>query len=244
MADELATTPHGWTILDRERGVLSCTYGFASGASANCFTVRLRCGGLLVVSPPAGIDDAAIDELLEFGPVVGLAPNNGFHHLGMGRWRARFPEARCFAAPKAAARIARKSKTAGRFEPLSELLVRLADHTEIREASSTKCGELWVRVLGDHGYVWYTSDLLANLPTLPASLIPRLLFRWTRSAPGYRVFNLAAKFILDDKKAVLREMLDDVRAHPPAVVVPAHGSILTDPGLARDTERVLLAAVA
>ena len=173
-----------------------------------------------------------------------LLANNGFHHLGVGRWRSLFPAARCFAAAKAAARIAKKSKTAGRFEPLAALHPELAEHTEIQEASSTKCGELWVRVRGDAGYLWYTSDLLANLPALPKSLVPRLLFRWTQSAPGYRVFNLAAKFILDDKAAVLREMLEDVRAHPPAVVVPAHGSILATPELARETERVLLDAVA
>lgn len=240
---DLETTPHGWNIIDAQRGVLSYAYSFTAGASANCFTARLRTGGLVVVSPPAGIPQDAIDDLGAFGPVEALAPNNGFHHLGIAQWRERFPEARCFAAPKAAARIEKKSKVAGEFEPLEALHPMLGDDAAVCEACSTKCGELWVRVKLADGYAWYTSDVLANMASLPSGFVPRLLFKWTKSAPGYRVLNLAAKFILDDKKAVLRQMLQDANEHPPTVVVPAHGEILCGSDVAARTQQVLTEAI-
>ena len=67
---------------------------------------------------------------------------------------------------------------------------------------------------------------------------------WTGSAPGYRLFNLAHKIVLKDRKASLRAMLEDVRRHPPRVMVPAHGEILSSPSLPADTERLLTDAVA
>lgn len=237
-------TEHGWNIVDEDAGVLSYTYTFSKGATANCFTVRLASGGLAVLSPPSRIPEDAVADLEAYGPVEALVPNNGFHHLGMEQWRGLFPKARCFAAEKARTRIGKKSKTAGAVEPLADLMPLLAEGVVVREACSTKCGELWARVKIDGGYGWYTSDILANMPSLPPKFPTKQLFKWTKSAPGYRVFNLAAKFILDDKKAVLREMLEDVKAHPPTIVVPAHGHILADDDIAQATERVLSAALA
>jgi hypothetical protein len=68
------------------------------------------------------------------------------------------------------------------------------------------------------------SDIVANLERLPDALIPRLIFKWSGSGPGYKVFHAALALIVKDKRAVLRALLADAEAHPPAVVVPAHGA--------------------
>ena len=82
-------------------------------------------GRLMVVSPSKTLDEAVATELADFGEVGALVANNGFHYLGQKAWRERFPDARCFAPPKAIERIAKKSKHPLTFEPLADLAPRL-----------------------------------------------------------------------------------------------------------------------
>lgn len=239
----MQTTENGWTIIDAAAAVLSFTYEFSAGATSNSFTARLASGGLLVLSPPTKLSRAQADDLAAYGPVEALVANNGFHHMGLARCRELFPEARCFAAPGARARIAKKSSDAGELEDLSALTPLLAEGVAVIETTASKCGETWARVKLDEGYAWYASDLLANIEQLPPNFVLRALFKWTKSAPGYRLFNLAHKLVLKDRKAVLRDMLEDVREHPPRVMVPAHGALLASKSLAADTEELLAAAI-
>lgn len=232
-----------WTVLDAQAGVLVHTYEFAAGGSATTFAARMADGAMLVVSPSCGLTDALVSELLTFGPVGALVANNGLHHLGQAEWRARFPDARCFAPPVAAARIAKKNPAAGGFEPLSARAPLLGDAIGFRDVADTKIGECWFWVRREQGYAWYVSDLLANLPALPKSLMPRLLFQLSGSGPGYRIFNLALFYGAKDKRAVLRQLLDDLAAHPPTVIVPAHGGVLTQEGLADETRALLEAGL-
>ncbi|MCA9707573.1 MAG: hypothetical protein KDK70_17100 [Myxococcales bacterium] len=239
----MKTTPHGWTIIDADAGVLSFTYNFAGEGTSNTFTAKLPSGGLVVVSPASKISQEQFDDLAAYGEVEAVVANNGFHHLGLARWHELAPKARLFAAPGAVARIAKRSKTAPTLEPLSALEPLLGDDVAVVEVPTSKAGETWVRVKLAKGYAWYASDLLANLDRLPSNFFVRMLFKLTKSGPGYRVFNLAVKLIVKDKKAGLRAMLDDVREHPPTVMVPAHGGIVTGKAVAADTEALLSAAV-
>jgi hypothetical protein len=239
----MQTTQHGWRIIDGDAGVLSFSYKFAGEGQANCFTAKLPSGGLMVISPPSRATAEEIGDLAAYGPVEVIIANNGFHHLGIASWREQFPRARCFAAPGAITRIAKKSKDAGELEPLSALQPLLDDRVAVIEAPASRAGETWARAKIDGGYAWYASDVLANMPQLPSSFIVRTLFKLTKSAPGYKVFNFAVKFILSDKKRALGMMLEDVRKHPPTVMVPAHGVILSQPSLAAETEQLLVAAI-
>jgi hypothetical protein len=240
----MQTTEHGWKIIDADAGVLSYTYSFGKGGTSNCFTARLASGGLLVVSPPSRITREVADDLAPYGEVEALVANNGFHHLGLAGWRALFPAARCFAAAGARARIAKRSTDAGELEPLDALTPLLADGVAVVETPSSRCGETWARAKIEGGHAWYGSDLIANMATLPPNFVVRQLFKWTNSAPGYRLFNLAQKIVLKDRKATLRAMLEDIREHPPRVMVPAHGEITSAASLAADTEQLLVAATA
>lgn len=240
----MSSTQHGWTILDGDAGVLSYTYPFSRSGTSNAFTARLASGGLLVISPPSRIAREVADDLAPFGAVEALVANNGFHHLGIGRWRELFPAARVFAAAGAQARIAKRSRDAGAFESLEALAPLLADGVAVVEAPSSKCGETWARARIAGGHAWYGSDLFANMPTLPGNVLVRQLFKWTKSAPGYALFNLAHKIILKDRKATLRALLDDVRRWPPSVMVPSHGGIVRGDEVGRDTEQLLAAALA
>lgn len=240
MAADFETTPAGWTIIDRDAAVLTDSYSFAKNASSNCFIARMGNGQLMVVSPPTGLNDAAAAELAEFGAVGAIVANNGFHHLGQVEWRARYPEARCFAPEHAAERIAKKNPAALPFEPLTALAELAGDDVGFREVPDSKCGESWFWAkVGADGYAWYVSDVLANMPSLPKNFMIKMMFKLTKSAPGYRPFGLALKFIVKDKKATLRLLRDDLVAHVPAVIVPAHGGLLTQDSLLSDTHAVI-----
>ncbi|MBP6632754.1 MAG: hypothetical protein KA297_25250 [Kofleriaceae bacterium] len=239
----MTTLTSGWTVLDEAAGVLTCSYRFGKGkASSATFVARMGNGQLLVVSPAKGLPEATFTELARFGPVGALVANNGFHHLGQAEWRARFPAARCFAPAAAIARIHKKNPGAGAFEPLAALADLTGPDVGFREVPDSKAGEswFWARVAG--GHAWYPSDVLANMPTLPPFPVS-LLFKWTGSAPGFRVFGLALKMLVRDKPATLRLLRDDLDAHPPTIIVPAHGDVLTRPGLAAEARALLDAAL-
>lgn len=239
----METTAGGWTIIDREAGVLTREYNFTKDGTATTFVARMREGGLLVVSPSTDLSDEAAAELEEFGPVRAIVANNGFHHLGQGPWAERYPESRRFASPESAARIAKKSKIDLTYEPLSELTPMLSDDVQVREVPNTKLGETWVWAKVGDGYAWYVSDILANMQSLPPKLFPRLLFKFTDSAPGLKVFNLAMRFMVRDRKGTLRLMLQDMEGEEPTVIVPGHGAILSSETVAADARRVIEAAL-
>jgi hypothetical protein len=119
----------------------------------------------------------------------------------------------------------------------------LGDRVAVVAAPASKAGETWAWAKIAGGYAWYASDVLANMEQLPKNFVVRALFKWTKSAPGYKVFNLAVKFIFSDKKRGLGQMLADVRKHPPTVMVPAHGTIVMTDSVAADTEQLLAAAI-
>lgn len=240
----MQTTPNGWVVIDRDAAVLSLSYAFdGKHATANTFAARLADGKLVVISPPNGATEGVFADLQAFGEVGAVVANNGFHHLGQPQWRQRFPNARFFAPAEAFARIAKQNPKAPRFELLSALAPLLADGVAVQEAKSTKCGESWARASIAGGTAWFVSDLLANMERLPPNFIVARLFKWTGSAPGYRPFNLGMKFILKDKRAVLRTLAAEMAAHPPTVVVPSHGAILSGPGLAAQTQALLAEAI-
>lgn len=238
----METTAHGWRILDRDAGVAARGYSFTAEGLATTFTARLPDGKLLVVSPSLRTPDAAFTELEALGEVGYVMANNGFHHLGLPEWRARYPGARFFAPALAAPRIADKNADAPALEPLDALAPLLGDKLLVRDQEGTKCGESWVIALTDQGPIYYASDLLSNYTEVPGNFLIKTLMKLTGSAPGFRVFKLAMLAIVKDRKGVLQRLLADLKAHPPVVIVPAHGPILDQPGLAAEAQAVVSAA--
>ena len=180
-------TPHGWSILDRDAGVLAYTYKFGSG-SANAFVARYDGDKLLVLSPPYRLSE-------------------------------------------------------GDFAPLSQLAQKLGGNMGVIEAPADKCGETWAYAKTKKGYAWYASDTLANMAELPKALPFKLVMKLTKSAPGYRVFGLALKFIASDRRGLLRAMQEALRTRPVAIMVPAHGGILAHDGLAEETRLLIASAL-
>ena len=239
----MQTTPHGWKVLDRDAGILSYEYPFAPDATANAFTARLHDGSLLVISPPSRVSESTFADLEAFGGVGAVLANNGFHHLGLPEWKDRFPEARFFADPLARKRIEKKNAKAPPLEPVEALMPLLADGVEVTAVPQTRCGESWAWARGEGGHYWFTSDVLSNLPSLPANFFLRTMFQLTGTRAGFGVFHTAMKFIVKDKKATLRRLQAELQQHAPVMIVPGHGTILGEEDLAERAQAVIATAL-
>jgi len=113
----------------------------------------------------------------------------------------------------------------------------------VRELPNTKCGETYAIIKVEDGHIFFVSDILANIGELPKNLFVKYLFKWTRSAPGYRVFHLGLNFIVKDKKAVLATLLKDLEAYPASIVVPAHGEYIHGGDVSEQTRALVQAAL-
>jgi hypothetical protein len=220
-----STMDHGWTPLADQPLVLVRSYSFGP-ATANGLVVGLPEGKLMVISPPLGLTSADIQALAGHGEVVALLENNGLHHLGLSPFRAAFPAAVTYAAPRAAARIRKKGKDVGPVAPLTALAALLGDRVSVVEIDGDKVGDVLVRVRTNQGTLLYVGDLIANMPRLPGNWLARLLFRLTDSGPGLKVFGLFFKFFVRNRVAALHSLIKEVEANPPAILVPAHGDVL------------------
>ena len=233
----------GWTIIDAEAGVWMREYSFDGRATANCLVARMADDNLLVISPACNMTDAAFEALQRLGHVGGIVANNGMHHLGLAEWTARFPYASVHAPGAAMVRIREQSPSLGAILPFERLTGRLRGRIHLSEAPFTRCGESVAAIRIRRGWAWFASDLLVNMERIDAPFLVRLLFRVTRSGPGYRIFNLAIKRTVADRSAVLSWLSGELTQRPPTVIVPAHGRVLDHPGLYRQTQDMVSEAL-
>lgn len=233
----------GWTIIDAEAGVWMREYSFDGRATANCLVARMADNNLLVISPACNMTDAAFETLQRLGHVGAIVANNGMHHRGLAEWTARFPYASVHAPGAAMVRIRERSPGVGSILPFERLTGRLRGRIHLIEAPFTRCGESVAIIRIRRGWTWFASDLLVNLARIEAPLPIRLLFRLTRSGPGYRIFNLAMKQTIKDRTAVLTWLSAELTQRPPVVIVPSHGPFLDRPGLYRETQDMVSEAL-
>jgi hypothetical protein len=230
-------TTHGWTVLDRDAALLYRQYKFGGGV-ATTLVFRGKGDGLVVMSPANGVDEAGLDELKEFGQVVALIANNGFHWLGQSTWRKHFPDAKSYAPTAAIPRLTKKSSLA--YEPLANAAPHVGEGATLSEPSGL-AGNAFAFVRAKSGTYWYASDLLANLP-LPPGFVFKTLMSMTDSAPGYKLFRPAVWLQVKDKPG-LKAWFDKTMAEiPPTTMVPAHGTPVQVPDLVTAT-RALIAKV-
>jgi hypothetical protein len=237
----MTITISGWTTLSEAPAVLVHEYGFGAGR-ANALAVQLPGRKWMIVSPPPKLTAAQAEAFGAHGEVVALVENNGTHHMGLAPCRTLFPNAVAYAEPLAAARIGKKNPSAGRLEPVAALRPLLGDAVSVIAAEGCKIGDVIVRVKSEKGVVLYTSDFIANINKLPRNPLFRLMFKLTGSGPGLKIFRIFFTFFVADKRAALAFLTREIEAHPPAIMVPAHGDVVARPDLASTLLGMLHAA--
>lgn len=216
-------TASGWTVVNAEAPILTFAYSFGAG-TANALAVGCS-GGIVVVSPPCNAADAVVEELQrEFGPVRALVAPNAFHHMGLAAWHARCPDAELYAPAQSIARVQRQSGLHG-IRPAAEFGAIAGPRLQLVDMPHYKTGELLVRIDTNRGLVWYVTDIIMNMPSLPGHPLVRLLFKLSGSAPGLRFNNIAPLFMVKNKAALKRWLAAEAGAKPPRWLIPAHGDI-------------------
>jgi hypothetical protein len=227
------TTPGGWTVIDEAAGILTREYAFAPNATARMMVARAGPGELVAISPAPRMPDTAFDELDRYGRVTALVSPNGFHHMGLPEWKARYPESTVHAEGKGRARVAR-NHPALRVEGFDTLRGRLDGTIRVDALPGTRTGECWMRAAGTNGPVWYLGDTFMSQTEPPAGFLPRLIFSTLfKSSPGFRANRVCLSLLLTDKPAVRAWMLDELRREEPAIAVTAHGAVVHEPGLGK-----------
>jgi hypothetical protein len=216
-------TPHGWRIFNANAPILTYVYSFGPG-TANSLAVGGK-DGLVIVSAPCKVAEGVFEDLARFGKVRALVASNAFHHMGIPEWKRRFPDAEIFAPAQSIARVEKQTGLRG-IRSLAEAAAITGPALELVDMPHYKTGEVLVRVKTDRGLVWYVTDVVMNLPSLPAHPVGKAMFALTRSAPGLKFNNLAPLFMVRDKKALKRWLAAQLDMAPPTWLIPTHGDIV------------------
>jgi glyoxylase-like metal-dependent hydrolase (beta-lactamase superfamily II) len=192
--------------------------------------VRLPGGGLVVHSPIAA-DEALFSAVAKLGRVEHVLAPSRTHHLYVGPWLARFPEARAYAAP--GLRDKRRDlpwagDLDGSAAPWSQAL------EAISIGGAPKLGEVVFFHRVSKSLI--VTDLLFNMigPTnLPTTLV--LLLGGTRGRLAMsRVWRLATR-----DRAALRASCERVLACDFERILPAHGAIYSAPNARTEARRAM-----
>ena len=236
------TTVQGWNTVAENPLVLVTEYSFGPGP-ANAMAVALPNDKILIMSPPCGAPPATLDALKDLGTVVALIETNGAHHMGLGECQRVFGEAKIYAPESAAARIRKKGKDFGDLEPLSALEPLLGDKVSVITMLGEKIGDVIVRVETEKGTLLYAGDPIGNFNEAPGGFPINLIFKWTNSAPGFKVNHIFFRLFVRDRKAMRDFLIREVETHPPAIIVPAHGAVLEQSNLGPTVGDMLRAAI-
>lgn len=200
----------------------------------NMSLVRLPSGGVLVHSPTFG--DGIFEQVESVGPPEVLFAPNHYHHLSLGRFRERWPDARAVCSDVARPRLQKKGHAG--LRGLTE--VKLPAGASFIELPSVKTGEAWLSLRGDGGPTWIVCDGFFHMEETPPGPIGWIL-RWLDVAPGLKL-GRSFRWMIRDKRAYKAWLLDTLRRERPRRIVFSHGKPLVDNATERlieETERVL-----
>jgi hypothetical protein len=212
-------TASSWTVVEPSLPALTYTYSFGPGiANALAFAVP---GGVAVVSPPCRPTEAVFAEIEKHGAVKAIVAPNAFHHMGLRAWKERYPEAPVFAPAQSIARIEKQTKLTG-IRPLAEAAKVVGDKVELVDMPHYKTGEVLVRWPVEGGWAWYLTDVAMNINARLGGLFG-IIFRWTRSAPGFRRNAIAGAFMVKDRRSLYAWLAAEADRKPPKLLVMCHG---------------------
>jgi hypothetical protein len=156
--------------------------------------------------------------------VRALIASNAFHHMGLGEWKRRFPNAAVFAPAQSIRRVERQTRLDD-VRPLADTTAITGTRLELIDMPYYRTGEVLVRIKTARGLVWYVTDIL-NLSELPRNPIVKTLFRLSGSAPGLRFNNLGPIFMVKNRKALRQWISAEYAKAPPRWLIPTHGEIV------------------
>jgi hypothetical protein len=196
-----------------------------SGWCWNMHAVPLPDGGLLVHSP-TWLGEGTFERLEALGtPRVLFAPNH-YHHLSLGRFRERYPEAVTVARRDALPRL-RKQGHDG-VQPLDEVTTALGASLAWHEPAGVKNGEAWL-VAGDTLLV---CDAFFNVER-PLRGAMGWALELLAVAPKLRISRTFEWLCIRDKHAYAAWTADFFARTELRRLLPSHGEPVTSENLAQ-----------
>jgi hypothetical protein len=219
----------------------------SSSFSLGMVLVRLPDGGLLVYSPTwLGADTWSRVEAVG-RPSVLVAPNH-FHHLSLGRYRERYPQASAVASRGALPRLRARGHEG--LAALEQVESALPPGGAFLQPAGLKNGEAWLALSGGAGHgsegggggssagddrggstsaaastTWIVGDAFFNM-TRPVTGVPGFFMRRLGIVPGLRIGDPWRWLGVGDRAAYRAWVREKLAAAPPQRLVFAHGEPL------------------
>jgi hypothetical protein len=221
-----------WAEVAPGTGVYLYEYPVPSvGIGSNAIVFPMSEGAVGVLSPGLNTSAELFADLEKLGRVAAIvAPNIG-HDLGLREWQARYPDVPFYASLPTVKAVAKAKKDLRPLQSLAELLPTLPEGVRLWEAPGTSAGTVFMAVRRGGHEMLYLDDLVANMAALPGKQPFRFFFWLSGSAPGLKLSKVFKFFFVKNARAMARSVLDHAEAHPPTVLLFAHGGTITDASL-------------
>jgi hypothetical protein len=173
------------------------------------------------VSPPSKPVEATFTEIERHGKIRALIAPNAFHHMGLPSWRRRYPDAHVFAPEQSIARVEDHAKIRG-IRPIAEAGGALGGPVELVDMPHYRTGEVLIRWPIEGGFAWYLTDVAMNI-TKPMKGLVGMVFRLTKSTPGFRRNGVGGRLMIKDRRALYAWLVEQAERTPPKLIVMCHG---------------------
>jgi hypothetical protein len=191
----------------------------SSGWGLNMILVPLPGGGLLVHSP-TWLGDDTFDRVAALGePKILFAPNH-FHHLSLGRFRARWPAAAAVASDVAIPRL--RSKGHEGVVPIDTVAALLPAGARWLPCQGTRAGEAFLSIEDGGVRTWIVSDAFFNVER-PVTGVTGVALRALKTTPGLCIGRTFLWLGLRDRATYKQWITDALSRETPTRMLFSHG---------------------
>jgi hypothetical protein len=209
--------------------------------ASNTITVAGEGGVMTVISPGESLLESFAQKYPEHdadqGRQLRLVMPNSFHYMGVGSWKARYPNAQLFASKKAIKRLS-KNGVSGVSE-LQRGIPNMAGRVFWAIPPGHRGGDAWLCMPAGGGWLWVTCDSFLHYPRMSNQPVARFIQRLMGAAPGLKLSRVIKYLLMSDRTAFKRWCTKFIAEHPPVILLPSHGEPLINDQLPEQLQALI-----
>ncbi len=191
------------------------------------YAVRLRDGRTLLHSP-TWVGDDTFERLEAIGPPGVLFAPNHFHHLGLKRFRARYPGALVVASREALPRLQAKGHQG--LRELAEAEPLLPEGARFLRCEGVRSGEAWLSLIDEGQRTLLASDAFFNV-VQPVTGLAGFMLRRMAIVPGLQIGATFIWLAIGDRRAYRAWARETLAREAPVRLALSHGEPIEAPDL-------------